>query len=171
MPTFIELVKQVNPDFDDTKYPIDDGDIRFDELIEEFILKLPGCQEVVGYDDYRGMVYMGRECEVDGKHLYQFGEHYLVFSFEGCGDDMEVANVKEQYSTPEKFYSECFEVYTETEFKYEEFLDEITDLGFIMKFYRKIGLKDPKKEFLKYIESRYTESDKEIVVVEDSDSD
>jgi len=71
---------------------------------------------------------------------------YIVYSFD-LGKSFR--------SYGDRFFDDCFRVYTEREFDYNKFLDNTNDLGFVMEFFMKIGLKRPEEELVKYIRKRF----------------
>jgi len=150
MPSFLELVMEVP-----VKYLEEDDNMdRFP--IEEL---LPNVEEIVRYDDFSGLVLYGIECHVKSVRLYKYKQYYIVYSFCGDGDDVDVMSSGHNYDPKDgnDFFNCCFDIYTKEDFSYDDFLADATDIDFIMRFYNNIGVKEPKKEMKKYFSKRIDE--------------
>jgi hypothetical protein len=149
MPSFFELVKSCATG-EAKSYSVA-------QFLDSVLFKLPPCALTKQHDcyyfgdtDMKSLIPSTDELICcDTKHTKRLWESefgYIVydFSFESTFEDYG-----------DRFFDDCFRVYTEREFDYNKFLDNTNDLGFVMEFFMKIGLKRPEEELVKYIRKRF----------------
>ena len=122
---------------------------------------LPGSKLIATNDDF-DVVQYGLECEASSTRLYLYKDYYIIYSFEGYGDDLAVLDIHKHYGDADNFINECIKVYHKDQFKYEYFLDSgVNNVNDLVNFFHNVehndvdGQKRGLDGFLEYARQLY----------------
>jgi hypothetical protein len=128
MTTFKDLLKENINDYKKIMNKYFDEDIRIDYFNIQYILS---GTKLIAHRHNEKMYH-------EELTIYKYRSYYILFSYhlETYGNEEEVICIREQFGDHWEMFKECIEVYHESKFNYEEFLDKETNLLFLIDFFK-----------------------------------
>ena len=165
MTTFINLVKKHYVDEFGQKIDV----LNFVAFLENYVdgsnmddLNVSGLLPnltLVTANDKFNVVHHGEECDAEVTRLYRWNDYYIIYSFEGRGDDLEVLDMVKQYGTLKNFFRKCFTVYHQSKFKNSIFLDSnVTDVNVLIQFFKNTDPENGLVNLINYVTEKYNDS-------------